>query len=122
VQFVVVIPTCFAAVNEGRNRGASACVILGITADQRVFPPLPYSQIAKSNERGCFRMKENGTVKWFNAAKGYGFIKRESGEDVFVHYSAIQGDGYRTLEEGAAVSFEVRKGPKGLQAENVERA
>ncbi|MBZ5545011.1 MAG: cold shock domain-containing protein [Acidobacteriia bacterium] len=66
-------------------------------------------------------MKEQGTVKWFNAAKGYGFIQRESGEDVFVHYSAILGDGYRTLEEGARVTFEVRKGPKGLQADAVER-
>jgi CspA family cold shock protein len=66
-------------------------------------------------------MKEQGTVKWFNAAKGYGFIQRESGEDVFVHFSAIQGDGYRSLEEGAHVSFEVNKGPKGLQAANVER-
>jgi len=66
-------------------------------------------------------MKELGTVKWFNAAKGYGFIQRESGEDVFVHFSAIQGEGYRTLEEGARVSFEVKKGPKGLQAANVER-
>jgi cold shock protein len=67
-------------------------------------------------------MKEQGTVKWFNAAKGYGFIQRESGEDVFVHFSAIQGEGYRTLEEGARVSFEVKKGPKGLQAADVERA
>jgi CspA family cold shock protein len=66
-------------------------------------------------------MKEQGTVKWFNAAKGYGFIQRESGEDVFVHFSAIQGEGYRTLEEGARVSFEVKNGPKGLQAANVER-
>ena len=66
-------------------------------------------------------MKEQGTVKWFNAAKGYGFIQRESGEDVFVHFSAIQGEGYRTLEEGSRVSFEVKKGPKGLQAANVER-
>ncbi len=65
--------------------------------------------------------KEQGTVKWFNASKGYGFIRRESGEDVFVHYSAIQGEGYRSLEEGARVSFEVRKGPKGLQADAVER-
>lgn len=70
---------------------------------------------------GALSMKEQGTVKWFNAAKGYGFIQRESGEDVFVHFSAIQGDGYRTLEEGARVSFEVKKGPKGLQAANVER-
>jgi CspA family cold shock protein len=67
-------------------------------------------------------MKEQGTVKWFNAAKGYGFIQRESGDDVFVHFSAIQGEGYRSLEEGARVSFEVKKGPKGLQADNVEKA
>ncbi len=66
-------------------------------------------------------MKEQGIVKWFNAAKGYGFIQRESGEDVFVHFSAIQGDGYRSLEEGARVSFEVQKSPKGFKAENVER-
>jgi CspA family cold shock protein len=66
-------------------------------------------------------MKEQGTVKWFNAAKGYGFIQRESGEDVFVHFSAILGEGYRSLEEGARVTFEVIKGPKGLQAANVER-
>ncbi|MFQ5694553.1 MAG: cold-shock protein [Terriglobia bacterium] len=63
--------------------------------------------------------KEQGTVKWFNASKGYGFIQRQSGEDVFVHFSAIQGDGYRSLEEGAAVEFETRQGPKGLQAESV---
>ncbi len=66
-------------------------------------------------------MKEQGTVKWFNSSKGYGFIGRESGEDVFVHFSAIQGDGYRSLKEGERVSFDVTNGPKGLQAENVER-
>jgi len=66
-------------------------------------------------------MKEQGKVKWFNAAKGYGFIQRESGEDVFVHFSAIVGNGYRSLEEGARVSFEVKTGPKGLQAANVEQ-
>jgi CspA family cold shock protein len=65
-------------------------------------------------------MKENGTVKWFNAAKGFGFLARENGEDVFVHYSAIEAGGYRTLEEGAKVSFVVKKGPKGLQAEQVQ--
>jgi CspA family cold shock protein len=65
--------------------------------------------------------KEQGTVKWFNGAKGYGFIKRESGEEIFVHFSAIQENGYRTLEEGQAVEFEVTKGPKGLQAANVVR-
>jgi CspA family cold shock protein len=64
-------------------------------------------------------MKEKGTVKWFNAAKGYGFIQRDNGEDVFVHFSAIQADGYRSLEEGSKVEFEVTKGPKGLQAANV---
>lgn len=67
-------------------------------------------------------MKETGTVKWFNAAKGFGFLSRESGEDVFVHYSAIESSGYRTLEEGARVSFVVKKGPKGLQAEQVTLA
>jgi CspA family cold shock protein len=60
-----------------------------------------------------------GTVKWFNGAKGYGFIAREGGEDVFVHFSAIQGEGYRNLEEGQKVEFSIQKGPKGLQAANV---
>ena len=64
-------------------------------------------------------MKEQGTVKWFNAAKGFGFIQRKSGEDAFVHFSAIQAEGYKTLNEGQAVEFEIRQGPKGLQAENV---
>ncbi len=60
-----------------------------------------------------------GTVKWFNAAKGYGFIGREEGEDVFVHFSAIQMDGYRRLNKGQQVEFTVEEGPKGLQAANV---
>jgi CspA family cold shock protein len=64
-------------------------------------------------------MKEKGTVKWFNAAKGFGFIQRESGEDVFVHFSAIAMPGYRSLDEGAQVEFSVKRGPKGLQAEDV---
>ncbi|HSM77627.1 MAG TPA: cold-shock protein [Bryobacteraceae bacterium] len=67
-------------------------------------------------------MKETGTVKWFNAGKGYGFIQRENGEDVFVHFSAIESSGYRTLEEGSRVSFVVKRGPKGLQAEQVAPA
>jgi CspA family cold shock protein len=67
-------------------------------------------------------MREKGTVKWFNAAKGYGFIQRETGEDVFVHFSAIQSGGYRSLDEGARVEFEVTNGPKGLQASNVSAA
>lgn len=60
-----------------------------------------------------------GTVKWFNASKGYGFIARQGGPDVFVHYSAIQADGFRNLEEGQQVEFEVERGTKGLQAANV---
>ena len=64
-------------------------------------------------------MATRGTVKWFNAEKGYGFISREGADDVFVHFSAIQGDGYRTLEEGQAVEFDVAPGRKGEEAQNV---
>jgi CspA family cold shock protein len=60
-----------------------------------------------------------GTVKWFNDAKGFGFIAQEGGEDVFCHHTAIQADGFRTLAEGQRVEFDVKRGPKGLQAENV---
>ena len=63
--------------------------------------------------------RTSGTVKWFNDAKGFGFITTENGDDVFVHFSAIQGNGFRTLAEGAAVEFDVQQGPKGLQAANV---
>lgn len=63
--------------------------------------------------------KETGTVKWFNSGKGYGFIARESGDDVFVHYSAVEGDGFRSLEENQRVEFDVERGPKGLQASHV---
>ena len=63
--------------------------------------------------------RETGTVKWFNGAKGYGFIERENGPDVFVHFSAIRGEGYRNLEEGQRVEFTVEQGPKGLQATRV---
>lgn len=63
-----------------------------------------------------------GKVKWFNNPKGFGFITTESGTDVFVHFSAIQGEGYKSLEEGQEVEFEVEKGPKGEQATNVKRA
>jgi len=72
-----------------------------------------------SGEEGFSMANAQGKVKWFNDAKGYGFIAREDGPDVFVHYSAIQGDGFRSLAEGQTVSFEVTEGPKGLQATNV---
>ena len=63
--------------------------------------------------------RETGTVKWFNNAKGYGFIEREEGEDIFVHFSAVLGEGFRSLEEGQKVEFNIEQGPKGLQAVSV---
>ncbi len=66
-------------------------------------------------------LMEKGTVKWFNGSKGYGFITREEGDDVFVHFKAIIGDGYKTLNEGDQVQFEVERGAKGLQATNVKK-
>jgi len=73
----------------------------------------------RKKERKTMSDRETGIVKWFNASKGYGFISREGAEDVFVHYSAIQADGFRTLEEGQRVEFSVEQGPKGPQAANV---
>ncbi len=64
---------------------------------------------------------DQGTVKWFNGQKGYGFITKDDGQDVFVHYSAINGQGFRSLEEGQRVEFEITQGPKGLQAANVSK-
>ncbi len=69
---------------------------------------------------GFISRQNAGTVKWFNDAKGYGFISRQNGEDVFVHFSAIQAAGFRSLQEGQQVQFDVVKGPKGWQAENVK--
>ena len=66
-------------------------------------------------------MNTTGTVKWFNEAKGFGFIAQEGGDDVFVHYSAIEGDGFRTLADGDRVQFSVTRGPKGLAAANVRK-
>lgn len=70
-------------------------------------------------QKGRYRGMARGKVKWFNGSKGYGFIAQEGGSDVFVHFSAIQGDGFKSLDEGQEVEFEVVNGPKGLQAANV---
>jgi CspA family cold shock protein len=94
---------------------------------------LRYSPLEQQRERSilrtatfagpCFRLKEQmhmvGTVKWFNNSKGYGFITAEDGQEVFVHHSEIRAEGYRTLDEGSRVEFELKQGPKGLAATNV---
>jgi CspA family cold shock protein len=85
------------------------------------LPALPSDREALIHEtRNACTTMEQGTVKWFNDAKGYGFLSRENGEDVFVHFSAIQAQGFRSLKEGQPVQFNVVKGPKGWQAENVQ--
>jgi cold shock protein len=84
------------------------------TINQKKFPQQRDIRLGKY-------MKEQGTVKWFNNEKGYGFISRNSGDDVFVHHSAIQGGGFKSLNEGDSIEFEVTKGPKGLQAQNVAK-
>src|SRR5579864_1415588 len=95
-------------------------------AKQQPFSPpsqLKRAEIFQSEAeaKGVAFVKEKGTVKWFNGAKGYGFIQRSTGEDVFVHFSAIQENGYRTLNEGETVEYELMKGPKGFLAANVLR-
>jgi CspA family cold shock protein len=86
-----------------------------------VTPSQPAAILLSTIKKGNRNIKmEQGTVKWFNDAKGYGFISRQNGEDVFVHFSAIQAGGFRSLQEGQAVQFDVTKGPKGWQAENVQ--
>src|SRR6266478_859442 len=82
--------------------------------------PSHRSDSSQHNSGIGISMAEQGTVKWFNDAKGYGFISRQNGEDVFVHFSAIQAGGFRSLQEGQAVQFDVTKGPKGWQAQNVQ--
>jgi CspA family cold shock protein len=81
---------------------------------------VPPDSPAEFRNKGTCNTMEQGTVKWFNDAKGFGFISRQNGEDVFVHFSAIQSNGFRSLQEGQAVQFNVVKGPKGWQAENVQ--
>ncbi len=95
-------------------------VVEQLLANQLALPLVPPNHQRKIINKGYKQqMAEQGTVKWFNDAKGYGFISRQSGEDVFVHFSAIQAGGFRSLQEGQSVEFEVTKGPKGWQAENV---
>jgi cold shock protein len=108
--FVALVKT-FRFVKGLRDRSRGLFLFLRLEADPKAPNRL------KTEKRS--ELKEQGTVKWFNASKGFGFIQRHNGEDVFVHFSAIQGDGYKSLSDGQAVEFEVTKGPKGLQAANV---
>jgi CspA family cold shock protein len=82
----------------------------------------PLRRYIRPEHKERFENMATGTVKWFNDAKGFGFITQEGGEDVFVHFSAVQGAGFKSLAEGERVEFEVTRGPKGLQAANVRKA
>jgi CspA family cold shock protein len=93
---------------------------IGSANQRHLFSPASDSSQQTIQNRKKETPMETGTVKWFNDAKGFGFISRQSGEDVFVHFSAIQAGGFRSLQEGQQVQFDVTKGPKGLQAENVK--
>jgi cold shock protein len=84
--------------------------------------PWMFPDQTNKKQYGRSKYMVNGTVKWFNDSKGFGFLEQENGEDVFVHFSAITGDGFKSLTEGDSVTFEIVKGPKGLQAANVSRA
>jgi cold shock protein len=97
--------------------------ICSISAQPSVACPAEVLRASAQHQiKGTKQHMETGTVKWFNDAKGYGFISRQNGEDVFVHFSAIQANGFRSLQEGQQVQFDVVKGPKGWQAENVKSA
>jgi len=114
------------------SRGRALAVFFYVRASQR-FPPSVVEALMGEGQVSRRRfgaaplqgrkstMRITGKVKWFNNAKGYGFIEREGGSDVFVHFSAVQGNGFRTLEEGQAVEFEIVDGPKGPQAGNVTK-
>jgi CspA family cold shock protein len=80
-----------------------------------------YAELKKQEVSGESKQMVNGMVKWFNDSKGFGFLEQENGEDVFCHFSAIAGEGFKSLAEGDRVTFEVTRGPKGLQAANVRR-
>lgn len=106
---------CFEEQNRrSRSRSCGFCVLRARIA--------PLRGVERKEGKEVFELRSKGTVKWFNDAKGFGFIERPDGEDVFVHYSAIQANGFKTLNEGQAVEFDVVQGPKGLQAANVTKA
>ncbi len=122
MHFLLVV--CF------RKRGPSASGSQALTSvgEQALSCLAPFYRIVRSSPRfteslGGFVVMSRitGKVKWFNNSKGYGFIEQPGSSDIFVHYSAIQGDGFKTLEEGQEVEFEVTQGPKGPQAEKVTK-
>jgi len=107
------VRAAFLFLGEGcRRQGSNLSLLLRWRGERINF---------EAEAKGVEFVREKGTVKWFNGAKGYGFIQRATGEDVFVHFSAIQENGYRTLNEGETVEFELLKGPKGYLAANVMR-
>jgi CspA family cold shock protein len=95
-------------------------VVLRCSGSTALLANKPRLRSAVHCFKGTNNTMEQGTVKWFNDAKGFGFVSRENGDDVFVHHSAIQSNGFRSLQEGQRVQFNVVKGPKGWQAENVQ--
>jgi len=111
----------FAAAQSGVSQRSSG-FFEGASVDRGETIEDAGGTILRDKAKGVLSVREKGTVKWFNGAKGYGFIQRSTGEDVFVHFSAIQENGYRTLNEGETVEFDLLKGPKGFQAANVVRA
>src|SRR6476469_2691585 len=104
-----------------RTRGLFLCPDLSVLRAKRRWASVTAAPCAAPLQGRKSTMRITGKVKWFNNAKGYGFIEREGGSDVFVHFSAVQGNGFRTLEEGQAVEFEIVDGPKGPQAGNVTK-
>ena len=115
-------PTCHATITV-RLILTGYCNTQCLRLTQRDLPAEALKVSAlHSQKKELSNIMETGTVKWFNDAKGYGFISRQNGEDVFVHFSAIQASGFRSLQEGQQVQFDVVKGPKGWQAENVKPA
>src|SRR5512134_1017265 len=114
-QYEAPSPGCLRTARTTLSRGSLFEPVPGRGGQGRTSPGR-----CPSNSRGSKSMAK-GKVKWFNDAKGFGFIAQESGPDVFVHFTAIQADGFRSLAEGDAVEFDVAQGPKGLQAQNVRK-